>query len=34
MAKLDGLETVLDFLKGLQPKLAAQIGFEGISFEC
>ena len=25
MAKLDGLETVLDFLKGLQPKLAAQI---------
>lgn len=25
MAKLNGLETVLDFLKGLQPKLAAQI---------
>ncbi|MBD2679654.1 MULTISPECIES: type II toxin-antitoxin system RelE/ParE family toxin [Nostoc] len=25
MAKLDGLETVLDFLKGLQPKIAAQI---------
>lgn len=25
MAKLDGLETVLDFLKGLQPKVAAQI---------
>lgn len=25
MAKLDGLETFLDFLKGLQPKIAAQI---------
>jgi mRNA interferase RelE/StbE len=25
IAKLDGLETVLDFLKGLQPKIAAQI---------
>lgn len=25
MVKLDGLETVLDFLKGLQPKIAAQI---------
>ncbi|MGD1909539.1 MAG: type II toxin-antitoxin system RelE/ParE family toxin [Rivularia sp. (in: cyanobacteria)] len=25
MAKLDGLETVLDFLNGLQPKIAAQI---------
>jgi mRNA interferase RelE/StbE len=25
MAKLDGLETVLDFLKGLQSKIAAQI---------
>jgi len=25
MAKLDGLKTVLDFLKGLQPKIAAQI---------
>jgi mRNA interferase RelE/StbE len=25
MAKLDGLETVLDCLKGLQPKIAAQI---------
>ena len=25
MAKLDGLEKVLDFLKGLQPKIAAQI---------
>jgi mRNA interferase RelE/StbE len=25
MAKLDGLEQVLDFLKGLQPKIVAQI---------
>ncbi|WP_445171566.1 type II toxin-antitoxin system RelE/ParE family toxin [Microcoleus sp.] len=25
MAKLDGLQTVLEFLKGLQPKIAAQI---------
>lgn len=25
MAKLDGLEAVLDFLKGLQPKIVAQI---------
>lgn len=25
MAKLDGLESVLDFLQGLQPKVAAQI---------
>jgi mRNA interferase RelE/StbE len=25
MAKLDGLGTVLDFIKGLQPKIAAQI---------
>ena len=25
MAKLDGLEAVLKFLKGLQPKIAAQI---------
>lgn len=25
MAKLDGLQTVLDFVKGLQPKIAAQI---------
>ncbi|MEL6494360.1 MAG: type II toxin-antitoxin system RelE/ParE family toxin [Cyanobacteria bacterium J06623_7] len=25
MPKLDGLKTVLDFLKGLQPKVAAQI---------
>ena len=28
MAKLDGLETVLDFLKGLQPKIAAQIALK------
>lgn len=25
MAKLDGLQTVLDFLTGLQPKISAQI---------
>lgn len=25
MAKLDGLQAVLDFLNGLQPKIAAQI---------
>jgi len=25
MARLDGLETVLNFLKGLQPKVAAQL---------
>ncbi len=25
MPKLDGLKTVLDFLKGLQPKVSAQI---------
>lgn len=25
MAKLDGLETVLDFIKGLPPKIAVQI---------
>ena len=25
MAKLDGLEAVLNFLKGLQPKIAAQV---------
>ncbi len=25
MAKLDGLDTVLDFIKKLQPKIAAQI---------
>jgi mRNA interferase RelE/StbE len=31
MAKLDGLETVLDFLKGLQPKIAAQIAKKVIS---
>lgn len=28
MAKLDGLATVLDFLQGLQPKIAAQIAKE------
>ncbi|MBE9166123.1 type II toxin-antitoxin system RelE/ParE family toxin [Pleurocapsales cyanobacterium LEGE 06147] len=32
MAKLDGLETVLDFLKGLQPKIAAQIAKKVLSF--
>ena len=31
MAKLDGLETVLDFLKGLQPKIAAQIANKALS---
>ena len=31
MAKLDGLETVLDFLKGLQPKIAAQIAKKTLS---
>lgn len=31
MAKLDGLETVLDFLKGLQPKVAAQIAKKVLS---
>jgi mRNA interferase RelE/StbE len=31
MAKLDGLETVLDFLKGLQPKIAAQIAKKVLS---
>ena len=25
MAKLDGLESVLEFIKGLQPKIAAQL---------
>ena len=25
MAKLDGLEAVLEFIKGLQPKITAQI---------
>lgn len=31
MAKLDGWESVLDFLKGLQPKIAAQIAKKVIS---
>lgn len=31
MAELDGLETVLDFLKGLQPKIAAQIAKKVLS---
>ncbi len=31
MAKLDGLETVLDFLKRLQPKIAAQIAKKVLS---
>ncbi len=31
MAKLDGLHTVLDFLKGLQPKIAAQIAKKTLS---
>ena len=31
MAKLDGLEAVLDFLKGLQPKMAAQIAKKTLS---
>ncbi len=31
MAKLDGLETVLEFLKGLQPKIAAQISKKVLS---
>nr|WP_019506559.1 hypothetical protein [Pleurocapsa sp. PCC 7319] len=31
MPKLDGLETVLDFLKGLQPKIAAQIAKKVLS---
>lgn len=31
MAKLDGLETVLSFLKGLQPKIAAQIAKKVLS---
>ncbi|MDZ8054733.1 MAG: type II toxin-antitoxin system RelE family toxin [Aulosira sp. ZfuVER01] len=31
MAKLDGLKTVLDFLKGLQPKIAAQIAKKVLS---
>jgi mRNA interferase RelE/StbE len=32
MAKLDGLEAVLDFLKGLQPKIAAQLAKKVLSF--
>lgn len=31
MAKLDGLPPVLDFLKGLQPKIAAQIAKKVLS---
>lgn len=31
MAKLDGLETVLDFPQGLQPKIAAQIAKKVLS---
>jgi mRNA interferase RelE/StbE len=31
MAKLDGLEAVLDFLKGLQPKISAQIAKKVLS---
>ena len=31
MAKLDGLEAVLDFLKGLQPKIAAHIAKKTLS---
>ncbi|MEG3845262.1 type II toxin-antitoxin system RelE/ParE family toxin [Microcoleus sp. herbarium14] len=31
MAKLDGLQTVLDFLKGLPPKIAAQIAKKVLS---
>jgi mRNA interferase RelE/StbE len=31
MAKLDGLESVLEFLKGLQPKVAAQIAKKVLS---
>jgi mRNA interferase RelE/StbE len=31
MAKLDGLEAVLDFLKGLQPKIAAQLAKKVLS---
>ncbi len=31
MAKLDGLSTVLDFLNGLQPKIAAQIAKKVLS---
>jgi mRNA interferase RelE/StbE len=31
MARLDGLEVVLDFLKNLQPKIAAQISKKVLS---
>ena len=31
MAKLDGLQIVLDFLKGLPPKIAAQIAKKTLS---
>jgi mRNA interferase RelE/StbE len=31
MAKLDGLASVLDFIKGLQPKIAAQISKKVLS---
>ncbi|WP_017292672.1 type II toxin-antitoxin system RelE family toxin [Geminocystis herdmanii] len=31
MAKLDGLEVVLNFLQGLQPKIAAQIAKKTLS---
>ena len=31
MPKLDGLQTVLDFLKGLQPKIATQIAKKVLS---
>lgn len=31
MAKLDGLGAILDFLKGLQPKIAAQIAKKALS---
>jgi mRNA interferase RelE/StbE len=31
MAKLDGLEAVLDFLKGLQPKIAAGVAKKTLS---
>lgn len=31
MAKLDGLGAILDFLKGLQPKIAAQIAKKTLS---
>lgn len=34
MAKLDGLATVLDFLKGLQPKIASTDCKKGFGFEC